>query len=35
MRNQRLTLAAPPPDPFGERKRTAFRERLQLGHEWT
>jgi hypothetical protein len=30
MRNQRLTLAAPPPDPFGERKRTAFRERLQL-----
>jgi hypothetical protein len=30
MRRQRLTLAAPPPDPFGERKRTAFRERLQL-----
>lgn len=30
MRKRRLTLAAPPPDPFGERKRTAFRERLQL-----
>lgn len=30
MRKPRLTLAAPPPDPFGERKRTAFRERLQL-----
>jgi hypothetical protein len=31
MRNKgRLTLAAPPPDPFGERKRAAFRERLQL-----
>jgi hypothetical protein len=30
MRKPRLTLAAPPPDPFGERTRAAFRERLQL-----
>jgi hypothetical protein len=30
MRKRRLTLAAPPPDPFGERRRVAFRERLQL-----
>jgi hypothetical protein len=29
-RKRRLTLAAPPPDPFGERRRVAFRERLQL-----
>jgi hypothetical protein len=27
---RRLTLAAPPPDPFGELGRAAFRERLQL-----
>ena len=26
----RLTLAAPPPDPFGEHRRAAFRARLQL-----
>lgn len=26
----RLTLAAPPPDPFGEHRRTALRARLQL-----
>jgi hypothetical protein len=25
-----LTLAAPPPDPFGERRRLTFRKRLQL-----
>jgi hypothetical protein len=30
MRNRRLTLAAPPPDPFGEHRRAAFRERLRL-----
>jgi len=30
MRNRRLTLAAPPPDPFGEWQRAAYRERLQL-----
>jgi hypothetical protein len=31
MRNpRRLTLAAPPPDPFGEHRRAALRERLQL-----
>lgn len=30
MRNKRPTLAAPPPDPFGERRHAAFRERLQL-----
>ena len=30
MRKRRVTLAAPPPDPFGERRRVAFRERLQL-----
>ena len=29
-RARRLTLAAPPPDPFGERRRAALRERLQL-----
>jgi hypothetical protein len=29
-RRRRLTLAAPPPDPFGERRRTVFRERVQL-----
>jgi energy-coupling factor transporter ATP-binding protein EcfA2 len=35
MRNRRPTLAAPPPDPFGEHKRAAFRERLQvLGGEF-
>ena len=28
--NRRLMLAAPPPDPFGERGRAAFRARLQL-----
>jgi hypothetical protein len=27
---RRLTLAAPPPDPFGERRRAALRARLQL-----
>jgi energy-coupling factor transporter ATP-binding protein EcfA2 len=27
---RRLTLAAPPPDPFGERRRAPLRERLQL-----
>ena len=27
---KRLTLAAPPPDPFGERRRVALRARLQL-----
>ena len=27
---RRATLAAPPPDPFGERRRPAWRERLQL-----
>src|SRR5215469_3851988 len=27
---RRLTLAAPPPDPFGERRRPALSERLQL-----
>jgi len=30
MQKRRVTLAAPPPDPFGERRRVAFRERLQL-----
>jgi hypothetical protein len=30
MRNRRLTLAAPPPDPFGEHRRAAFCERRQL-----
>ncbi|HXO66241.1 MAG TPA: hypothetical protein VN882_16240 [Steroidobacteraceae bacterium] len=29
-RNRRTTLAAPPPDPFGEHRRTLWRERLQL-----
>ncbi|HET9330974.1 MAG TPA: hypothetical protein VFO23_10640 [Steroidobacteraceae bacterium] len=29
-RARRLTLAAPPPDPFGERRRARLRERLQL-----
>ncbi|HYM28421.1 MAG TPA: hypothetical protein VET66_09740 [Steroidobacteraceae bacterium] len=29
-RARRLTLAAPPPDPFGERRRAALRARLQL-----
>jgi hypothetical protein len=28
--NRRLTLAAPPPDPFGERRRAAFRIRMRL-----
>jgi len=27
---KRLTLAAPPPDPFGERRRAAYCERLRL-----
>ena len=30
VRKGRVTLAAPPPDPFGERRRVPFRERLQL-----
>jgi energy-coupling factor transporter ATP-binding protein EcfA2 len=30
MRNKRLTLAAPPPDPFGEHERATFSERLEL-----
>jgi energy-coupling factor transporter ATP-binding protein EcfA2 len=30
MPSRRPTLAAPPPDPFGERRGVAFRERLQL-----
>jgi hypothetical protein len=30
MGSRRATLAAPPPDPFGERHRPAWRERLQL-----
>ena len=35
MRKRRLTLAAPPPDPFGEHRRATFRERLQvLGAEF-
>jgi len=35
MPRRRLTLAAPPPDPFGERRSVAFRERLQvLGGEF-
>ncbi len=29
-RARRLTLAAPPPDPFGERRRARLRARLQL-----
>ncbi len=29
-RTRRLTLAAPPPDPFGEHRRPVWRERLQL-----
>jgi hypothetical protein len=29
-RNRRLTLAAPPPDPFGEHRRAAWCEQLQL-----
>jgi hypothetical protein len=29
-KRRRLTLAAPPPDPFAERRRAVFRERLQL-----
>lgn len=29
-RARRLTLAAPPPDPFGERRRALLREHLQL-----
>jgi hypothetical protein len=29
-RNRRLTLAAPPPDPFGERRCATWCERLQL-----
>jgi hypothetical protein len=28
--HRRPTLAAPPPDPFGERRRAAHRERLRL-----
>ncbi len=28
--NRRLTLAAPPPDPFGELRGSTFREELQL-----
>jgi energy-coupling factor transporter ATP-binding protein EcfA2 len=27
---RRLTLAAPPPDPFGEHRRTTYQERIQL-----
>jgi energy-coupling factor transporter ATP-binding protein EcfA2 len=30
MNRCRVTLAAPPPDPFGEHERAAFRERLEL-----
>ena len=30
LHKRRPTLAAPPPDPFGERRPVAFRERLQL-----